>query len=94
LTTSAFITDYGQSRSLALPEESRKALIEQKEFIHLWGYVRFRDAFFDVTRIERTTTFHYAWKYTDMRSFDSLPSDPPFGFWNGDYREEEEKKPN
>jgi hypothetical protein len=59
------------------------------KFVHFWGFVRFTDAFFDVSHIERTMRFHYVWIYTEMKNLGSPSGDPPFGFWDGKYEEEE-----
>src|ERR1019366_4089342 len=78
---------------MTVPKTRIDELVAGKKFVHFWGFVRFRDAFFDVSRIERVMKFHYTWRYTGLRNIGSSPSDLPFGLWDGQY-EEEEKSPN
>jgi hypothetical protein len=87
--TSAWIMSDG----FTLTQATRDALFAAKKFVHFWGFIRFRDAFYDVSGIERTMRFRYTWRYTTFRNFGSNPTDPPFGLWDGKY-EEEKKKAN
>jgi hypothetical protein len=57
------------------------AIVQGKLFVHFWGFIKYRDVFYDVFQEERETTFRYVWAYSTMFNFGSKPGDPPFGSW-------------
>jgi hypothetical protein len=48
-------------------------VIEGRKFIHFWGFIRYRDVFFDVFRQRRITAYRYVWNFTGN------PVDTPVG---------------
>lgn len=61
-------------------------VVEGRKFVHLWGFIRYRDAFYDVFREERVTAFRYVWNYTMQPTVSrdsplSTPLGGRFGKW-------------
>lgn len=58
-------------------------VVEGRKFIHCWGVIRYRDAFYDAFLQERETSFRWVWKFT-RNSADlaiTTPSGGRFGTW-------------
>jgi hypothetical protein len=74
--SSGFTMWAGMAPNIETTEEVRD-ILEGRKFIHCWGYVKYRDAFFDVERKDRITSFRVVWKFTDDRRDSNVKT--PFG---------------
>jgi hypothetical protein len=61
----------------------------QKKFVHFWGFIRFRDAFYDVLLKDRLFEFQWVWT---LYTLQGLGYDEWRGYWKGEAKEAE--KPN
>jgi len=52
-------------------------VVEGRKFIHFWGRIRYRDAFFDAFRQERETAFRWIWRFTGNP--EDIPTPTPLG---------------
>jgi hypothetical protein len=65
-----------------LTREQISDIVEGKTFVHFWGLIKYRDAFFDVFPKERKTSFRYVWEYSALYGDSSNRDEPPFGSWH------------
>jgi hypothetical protein len=54
------------------------AIFDGQKFLHFWGFVRYRDSFYDVFHKEHVTRFQYIWKVVRLFKFGS---NQPQGVW-------------
>jgi hypothetical protein len=71
---------------LTLTEGQITDIIERKRFIHFWGFIKYRDVFYDVFKRDRETIFGWVWNFTDHP--DSTDTSKPWGYWKERYYSE------
>jgi hypothetical protein len=67
---------------LTLDDAQIEDVYAGKKFIHAWGFVKYKDSFFDVFPIVRETAFRLVWRFPDKPDSKSLESPGKrYGFW-------------
>jgi hypothetical protein len=58
-------------------------VVEGRKFVHCWGFIRYRDAFYDAFHQERITSFRWVWKFTGDATDTPIPTPlgGRFGRW-------------
>lgn len=66
--------------NLALTQSEVDEVIAAKKFIHCWGFIKYRDAFCDVTGKDRQTSFRFVWNFFPAHAFYG-ETRPIRGYW-------------